>query len=98
VNNIEHRIEKLEKHTGVGIQEDVSLVVVTGGLDKQQVDAKVEKAIAEYKAIHPECSVRRFLILQVMNEHTKELTENVSRRLLEGERLGRIPSDGEDVR
>ena len=93
MNNIEHRIEKLEKTTGAGEQKDlVFLPVVTGGLDKKQVDAKVEEAIAEYKATHPECSVRRFIIWHLQDEETKDLFEHI------GDRLGRVPSDGEDVR
>ena len=93
MNNIQHRIKSLEKHSGVGIQENVSLVVVTGGLDKKQVYAKVEKAITEYKATHPECSVRRFMIWHLQDEKTKDLFEHISDRL-----LGKVPSDGEDAR
>ena len=77
MNNIEHRIEKLEKHTGVDIQEDVSLVVVTGGLDKKQVDAKVEKAIAEYLAAHPECSEQGISVICVPSEQGKRDIERV---------------------
>ena len=47
---IERRTKKLEKSTDVGTKEKVWLVVATGDLDKEQADAKVKAAIAEYRA------------------------------------------------
>ena len=90
MNNIESRIEKLEKSTGVGKQEKVWLIVVTGesvwdGLEgegrieaiethKKQADAKVKAAITEYLAAHPECSEQDINIITVINEKTKQMT------------------------
>ena len=93
--SIEKRIEELEKSTGVGKQEKVWLIVVTGesvwdGLEgegrieaiethKKQADAKVKVAIAKYQAAHPECSEQDINIITVMNEQTKQMTEAVIR-------------------
>ena len=92
MNNLEKRIEKLEEHSRINEQEEVTLVVVTGELNmgatpeeietfKKQGDAKVEAAIAEYRATHPECSEQRILIISVPNEEGKDLLAGLRERL-----------------
>ena len=83
MNNIEHRIEKLEKHTGAGKSDEVWLVVVYDDTGKPS-EAALEAAKAEYKAKHPDWQRRDFNVIWVMDEHTKELTERV------GERTGKL--------
>ena len=96
--SIEKRIEELEKSTGVGKQEKVWLIVVTGesvwdGLEgegrieaiethKKQADAKVKAAIAEYRAAHPECSEEDISVISVPSEQGKR---NIG-RVINGER------------
>lgn len=102
MSDLENRIEKLEKQTGAGGKQQVKLVVVTGesnydGMDsktraeaikshKEAANAKVEAAIAEYIATHPECSEKDIDVITVTNENAKELTE----RVIAGERTGEL--------
>ena len=88
MNNIESRIEKLEKSTGVGKQEKVWLVVVTGelvcdGLDRETrmeaIETHKKQSIAKYRAAHPKCSEQDINIITVINEQTKQMTEAVIR-------------------
>ncbi len=39
MNNLEKRIEKLERRSGIGEREKVNLFVVTGGLNREAADA-----------------------------------------------------------
>ena len=89
MNNIEHRIEKLEKHTGAGESDEVWIVVVYEGQPKP-TEAALEAAKAEYKAKYPDWQGRVSMVIWVRNEHTKELTE----RLLAGERF--LPKGGKE--
>ncbi len=86
MNNLEKRIEKLEKSAGVGEREKSYLIIVTGGLDKEQTDAKIEAAIAEQLGAHPECSERDITVITV----TDEETERSLKLLLAGERRGKL--------
>jgi hypothetical protein len=80
VNNIESRIEKLEKQTRVNKAEPVTLVVVYDDTGKPS-EAELEKAKAEYKAKHPDWQEQDFNVIWVIDAETKELTE----RVIEGE-------------
>jgi len=75
--------EKLEQSAGVGQQKEVWLVVVREGTGKPS-KAALEAAKAEYKAKHPDWQGRDFNVIWIMNEHAKELTEYVGRRLIGG--------------
>jgi len=76
VNNLESRIEKLEKQTGANKAEPVTLVVVYDDTGKPS-EAELEKAKAEYKKEHPDWQERDFNVIWVTDEHTKELTKRV---------------------
>ena len=80
MNNIEHRIERLEKHTGAGKSDEVWIVVVRD--TRKPSEAALEAAKSEYKAKHPDWQGRDFNVIWVMDEHTKELTEKIGERLL----------------
>ena len=87
MNNIEHRIEKLEKRAGVGKSDEVRLVAVYDDTGKPR-EAALEAAKAEYKAKHPDWQGQVSTVIWVMNKHIKELTERVG---------DRFNSDREDV-
>jgi hypothetical protein len=89
VNNIEHRIEKLEKYTGAGKSDEVWLVVVRENTGEPS-EAALEAAKREYKAKHPDWQGQYSTVIWVINEHTKELTE----RLLAGEIF--LPKGGKE--
>ena len=94
MNNLGKRIEKLEERTGIGKEEDVNLIVITGGLNREAADAKVKESVAQYRATHPECSEQRIVTYSVPNEETKQGVL----RLLSGEIPGQLldaPSHGE---
>ena len=81
MNNIESRIEKLEKQTGADKPEKPWLVVVYDDTRKPS-ETELEKAKAEYKAKHPDWQEQDFNVIWVMDAETKELTE----RVIAGER------------
>ena len=83
MNNIESRIEKLEKQTGANKAEPVTLVVAYDDTGKPS-EAALEAAKAEYKAKHPDWQEQDFNVIWVTSEHAKELTE----RIISGERTG----------
>ena len=72
MNNLEKRIEKLETRTGIGERERIPLFIISGGLNKEQVDAKVKAAIEEYLAAHPECAREDIRIYIVPDAETKQ--------------------------
>jgi hypothetical protein len=100
MKDIESRIKKLENHTSANEPDDITLVIVTGDIraeagaidwdaikkHKEAAHAKVEAAIAEYRAKHPEDAKRKISTISVINEHTKELVEALNR----GEGGGRL--------
>lgn len=53
MNNLEKRIENLEKHTGVR-KKSVVIVIVTDGDTTQWTKEQEEAAIADYRAKNPE--------------------------------------------
>ena len=81
MNNIESRIEKLEKQTGAGKPETPWLVVVYDNA-RNPSEAILEKAKVEYKAKHPDWQGQDFNVIWVIDAETKELTE----RVIAGER------------
>ncbi len=76
MNNIESRIEKLEKQTRVNKAEPVWLVVVYDDTGKPS-EAALEAAKAEYKTKHPDWQERDFNVIWVIDAETKELTEQI---------------------
>ena len=56
------------------------LVIATGNLDREQADAKVKAAIAEYRDAHPDCSEQDINTIAVIDEETKRLLEKVKER------------------
>ena len=76
MNNLEKRIDKLEKSTGVGEQEKVWLVVVYDDTGKPS-EVALEAAKAEYKATHPDWQERDFNVIWVIDEDCKRMTEEV---------------------
>ena len=81
MNNLESRIEKLEKHTGARKSDEVWIVVVRENTGEPS-EAALEAAKREYKEKHPDWQGRDFNVIWVMDEHTKELTEKIGERLL----------------
>jgi len=77
---IKDRIENIEKHIGADIEEKPWLVVVYDDTGKPS-EAELEAAKAEYKAKHPDWQERDFNVIWVIDEATKEATE----QLLAGE-------------
>ena len=80
MNDMENRINKLERRTGTDKPEKPWLVVVYDDTRKPS-EAELEKAKAEYKANHPDWSEQPFNVIWVTDAETKELTE----RLIAGE-------------
>jgi len=76
VNNIESRIEKLEKQTGADKPEKPWLVVVYDDTGKPS-EAALEAAKAEYKAKHPDWQERDFNVIWVIDEETREGVQRV---------------------
>ena len=81
MNNIESRIEKLEKQTGADKPEPVTIVVVYDDTGKPS-EAALEAAKADYKATHPDWQEQDLNIVWVTNENTKRGLE----RIMAGER------------
>ena len=81
MNNIESRIEKLEKQTGADKPEPVTLVVVYDDTGKPS-EAALEAAKADYKATHPDWQEQDLNVIWVIDESTKQHTE----RVMAGER------------
>ena len=81
MNNIESRIEKLEKQTGADKPEPVTIVVVYDDTGKPS-EAAPEAAKADYKATHPDWQEQDLNIVWVTNENTKRGLE----RIMAGER------------
>ena len=76
MNNIENRIEKLEKQTMANKAEPVTLVVVYDDTRKPS-EAELEKAKAKYRKEHPDWQEQDFNVIWVIDAETKELTERV---------------------
>jgi len=75
VNNIESRIDKLEKQTGASSKSPVTLVVVYDG--QNPTEAEKEAAIEAYKAKNPDWAEKDINVIYVTSEKAKELTERV---------------------
>ncbi len=75
MNNIESRIERLERHAGDN-EGKPCLVVVYDDTGKPS-EAALEAAKAEYRAKNPNWQEKDFNVIWVIDEHTKELTERV---------------------
>ena len=71
MNNLESRIDKLEKSTGAGKQ--VVIMVRYEGDDTEPTEALEEAAIAEYKAKHPNRKEGDFIVLYWEDGQFKEL-------------------------
>ena len=59
--SIEHRVEKLEKQTGVGKQQYIVLVLYEG--QPKPTEAQEEAAIADYKAKNPDRKEGDWIVL-----------------------------------
>ena len=93
--SIANRIKKLEQRTEANEPERaITLVIVTGDIHteageeidwdaikkhREAADAKVEAAIAEYRAKHPEDAEKKINTITVTSERAKELTEAILR-------------------
>jgi len=78
VNDLENRVSKLEKHT---YPEDKVTLVIVYPDGRNPSEAALEAAKAEYKVKHPDWQERDFNVIWVIDEATKEATE----QLLAGE-------------
>lgn len=90
----EDRIARLERISGSKKeQEPVWLFVLYDGGEpcEAALEAAKERAMAEYKASHPDWAQRKFNVMYVVDAETKELLEKVRSGELETH-TGRVTS------
>ena len=86
MNRFEKRVDRLEMNRGINQPEEVRLIVITGGIDKEQVDAEVKRTVEDYTSANPEYSRSDITVISVVSEKTKQLLERVQ----VGERTGKL--------
>lgn len=75
--SIKDRIEKLEQHTGTDQPSALIVYVCDSNLEAEKEAAR-EKAIAEYRAKHPDWEPSHLdWYISVLNERTKANTEEI---------------------
>lgn len=75
MSDLENRIEKLEKHTGAGKQQSIIWVVYEGM--PEPTEAQRQAAIEAYKAKHPDWQTKDIIVIEVVSENAKQLTERI---------------------